>query len=164
MTAHLPTGTDSSVAPRAGLGVTWWPAAWLERLGVGLDGRAGTNLGVSSTQFVGGFSDTTIGISARARFGGALSIEGAGGPALHISSFSGTATRTGRSTTFLRVNPALDAAVIPQLSFGNRARVGLWFGATVLLRSQRYSLDEELLLRVPTVSFDLGGRASFALD
>jgi hypothetical protein len=86
------------------------------------------------------------------------------GPSLHLTSLSGTATATGRSATIERLDPAIDTVVVPQVSLGARARIGLFLGSTVLLRTQRYSLGDDVLLRVPAVAFDLGGRASLAFD
>jgi hypothetical protein len=164
-TAHFPTDATPSVAPRAGLGLSWWPPPWRERFGLGVDVRAGTSVGFSSRSFVGTFSDLAAGASARARLGGQrLSVEVLAGPSLHLTSLSGTSTETGRSTTIQRVDPALDVAVVPQVSLGGRAGIGLFFGSTVMLQTQRYSLDSDLLLRVPAVGFDIGGRASLALD
>jgi hypothetical protein len=164
-TGHFPTGTDPSVAPRAGLGFAWWPVRWRERFGFGIDLRAGASGSFSPRSFVGTFSDTAAGASARARLGGEpLSVEVLIGPSLHLTSLSGTATATGRSATIQRLDPAFDIVVIPQVSLGARARVGLFLGSTVLLRTQRYSLDTDEILRVPAVAFDMGGRASLAFD
>ncbi len=104
-------------------------------------------------------------MSARARLGGEpLSVEVLTGPSLHWTSLSGTATASGRSATIQRFDTAVDVAVVPQISLGARARIGVLLGASVLLRTQRYSLGDDVLLSVPPVSFDLGGRASLAFD
>jgi hypothetical protein len=127
--------------------------------------KAGTSVGIAGQTFAGDFSDTVLGLSARARLGGApWSVELVVGPSLHITSLSGAALDTGRPSSVQRGDPALDGAVVPQISLGARLRLGVFLGASVLLRTQRYSLNEDLVLRLPPVGFDLGGRASLALD
>lgn len=163
--ARLPTGTSASAAPRASLGVGWWPRWWREHLGFGLEARAGTSLDVTGARFAGSFSDTSVALTAR----GAVAIrplwlEVAAGPSLEITSLTGAEIATGRTSSILRADPAFDLAFVPQLALGDRLRLGLYFGLDAFLRTQRYLLGSDLVLRVPPVSLDLGGRASLALD
>jgi hypothetical protein len=161
----MPTGTDASVAPRAGLGASWWPSAWSESVGFGIDARAGTSLDVEGPRFTGSFSDTVVGASARARLArDRFSLEVAAGPALHVTSLSGAEITSGRSSSVQRGDPAVDVALIPELALGGRLRLGLLLGLDALLRTQRYTLDGDLVLSLPTVAFDLGAIASLGLD
>jgi hypothetical protein len=163
--AHLPIGTGAPVAPRVGLGVSSWPGRWHERIGFGLDLRAGTSPGIATSTFAGSFSETVVGLSARTRLGGdRLSVELATGPSLHVTSLTGVEIATGTPSSILRGDPGLEVAAIPQLALGARLRLGLFLGASFLLRTQRYSLDADLVFRLPAVGLDLGGRASLALD
>jgi len=163
--AHLPTGTDALVAPRAGLGVSWWPGVWSESVGFGIDARAGTSLDVESPTFTGSFSDTVVGASARARLGyERLSLELAVEPALHVTSLSGAEIGSGRGSSIQRADPAFDVGLIPQVAVGDRLRLGLFLGLDALLRTQRYVLDGDVVLSLPALAFDLGAIASLGLD
>lgn len=163
--AHLPTGARDDVAPRAGLSVAYWPRAWRERVGFGAGVKGGLNEDVSSGTFTGSLSDTVLDLNARGMLArDALSLELAVGPSLHVTSLSGAVSAGARSVSVQRGDAALDASLVPQLSLGARVRLGLFLGASVLLRTQRYTVGQDLVLRLPPLGFDLGGRASLALD
>jgi hypothetical protein len=53
---------------------------------------------------------------------------------------------------------------VGDVALGTRVRLGPLVGASLLLRTQRYSLLGDLVLRMPPVVLDLGGRVSLALD
>lgn len=165
VTAHLPTGTGEQVTPRAGVSMAYFPRVWHERVGLGAAVLAGPNQDVSSGGFNGSLSDTVVALTVRGRLGNdPLSIEGAMGPSLHVTSLSGTVLGSAHATSIQRGDPALDASVVPQVLVGSRLRVGLFLGTSVLMRTQRYTVGQDLVLKLPLVGFDIGGRASVALD
>ncbi len=163
--ARAPTGTSSSVAPRAGLSVSYWPHAWNERLGFGMGVKAGLNQEVSSAAFAGSLSDTSLHLDVRGLWEHEpFVLEGAVGPSLHVTQLSGAVVGSGATSSVLRGDPALSVAFSPQISVGSRLRLGLSLGTSILLRTQRYSVGPDMVLRLPPVGFDIGGRASLALD
>jgi hypothetical protein len=163
--ARVPTGTEDTLAPRAALAISWWPPAWREHLGFGLEARAGTSLDVASTRFAGSFSDTGVGLTVRGAVAMApLWLEVDAGSSLQVTSLTGAEIATGRASSIMRADPSLDLALVPQLALGSRLRLGLFVGLGALLRTQRYVLDSDVVLRIPPLVLDLGGRASLALD
>ncbi len=162
--AHLPTGTRDDLAGRAGLSVTYWPRPWRERFGFGGGVISGLNQEIAGASFTGSLSDTVVELNARGMLASEpFSLELAAGPSLHVTSLSG-AIPFGRPASVQRGDPALDTSLVPQLSLGPRLRVGLFLGSSILLRTQRYTVGQDLVLKLPQVGFDLGGRASLALD
>jgi hypothetical protein len=163
--AQSPTGTNATLSARAGVAGSWWPSPWGEHLGLGLELLGGPNVDVVTPGFVGNFSDVAAGASARARAGNAsLSAEVGAGPSLHFTSLSGTGVASGRSASVSRVDAAIDLEAAGDVALGTRVRVGPVFGTSLLLRYQRYSLRNDLVLRMPPVLLDFGGRVSIALD
>lgn len=163
--ARVPTGSEDTLAPRAALAISWWPPAWREHLGFGLDARAGTSLDVASPRFAGSFSDTGVGLTVRGAVALApLWLEVDAGPSVQVTSLTGAEIATGRPSSIMRADPSFDMALVPQIALGTRLRLGLFFGLEALLRTQRYVLDGDVVLRTPPLLFDLGGRASLALD
>jgi hypothetical protein len=163
--AQTPTGTSATFAARAGIAGSWWPSRWGEHVGFGLGVLAGPNIDVLAPGFVGNFGDVDVGADARARLGGSsLSLEIGAGPSVHVTSLSGTGVASDRSTSVARVDPAIEVEAVADIALGARVRLGPLVGASLLLRTQRYSLEGDLVLRMPTAVFDLGGRVSLALD
>jgi hypothetical protein len=162
---RVPTGAEDTLAPRAALAISWWPPAWREHLGFGLEGRAGTSLDVTSPRFAGSFSDTGVGLTVRGAVAVApLWLEVDADPSLQVTSLTGAEIATGLASSIMRADPSFDLALVPQLALGARLRLGLFVGLEALLRTQRYVLDGDVVLRVPPLVLDLGGRASLALD
>jgi hypothetical protein len=163
--AQSPTGTNGTFAARAGVAGSWWPSPWGEHLGLGLELLGGPNLDVVTPGFVGTFSDVAVGASARARIGSAaLSGELGAGSSLHVTTLSGTGVASGRSASVGRVDAAMDLEAAGDVALGTRVRLGPVVGTSFLLRYQRYSLRSDLVLRMPPVLLDFGGRVSIALD
>jgi hypothetical protein len=160
-----PTGAQALLAARVGVGASWWPLAWHERAGFSVDVRAGPNADVAASSFAGSFGDVVVGALARARLGGdVLSVDVGAGPTLHITSLSGTGGATDRAVSVQRADPALDIEGALDVALGARVRLGPLVGADLLLRRQVYSLNADVVLRMPPVVFDFGGRVSVALD
>jgi hypothetical protein len=134
-------------------------------VGFGIDVLAGPNVDVLSPGFVGNFGDVVIGSTARARLGSnLLSVELGAGPSVHVTSLSGTGVASGRSASVGRADPAIEVETLADIALGTRVRLGPLLGTSLLLRTQRYSLQSDLVLRMPPVLLELGGRVSLALD
>jgi hypothetical protein len=86
------------------------------------------------------------------------------GPALVLSSLDGQALATGKDLHALRLDPALNAGTIVDLTPGSNVCVGLIFDASALLRFQRYALDGAPLLREPSFVMLGGVRLSLEVD
>jgi hypothetical protein len=162
---EAPTGTSAAVGLRTGVGGSFWPAKWGEHVGIGVDLRAGPRLDIATASFSGSFGDVVVGASARTRISTlALSIELGAGPSLHVTSLSGTGVGSVRTASIQRFDPALDVEVDGDIALGSRVRVGPLVRTSILLRNQRYVLQNDPVLRLPPVLFDFGGRVSLSLD
>jgi hypothetical protein len=167
---HL--GTNATVVPSAGLSLIFWPHTWNGRVGVGIEGRAGldryTKGALSSrTDVSAALSESVAAVSARARFGdGRLFLELAAGPSLHILGLSYSVVSAGSpmAGTVTRVDPAFEVAAFPEVSIGDRVRVGALIGSSLLPVHQRFIAAGETVLRIDAAAYDFGGRVSFVLD
>jgi len=162
---RTPTGTNPALALEGALGGSFWPSIWKGRLGVGLSLVAGPSLDIAGPLFAGTFSDSSVAATARARVERQhFAIELELGPALHITSLAGTSLSTTRSASVQRGDVALRGVIVPELVLSRRVAVGLPLGLATFLRTQRYEIGNDLVLRTPLLTFDFGGRVSFALD
>ena len=165
MLGRTPTGTNPALALEGALGGSFWPSIWKGRLGVGLSLVAGPSLDIAGPLFAGTFSDSSVAATARARVERQhFAIELELGPALHITSLAGTSLSTTRSASVQRGDVALRGVIVPELVLSRRVAVGLPLGLATFLRTQRYEIGNDLVLRTPLLTFDFGGRVSFALD
>ena len=87
-----------------------------------------------------------------------------GRPLLVLSSLDGQALATGKSLHALRLDPAINAGTIVDLTPGSNICVGLVFDASSLLRFQRYELDGAPLLSEPSFVMLGGVRLSLEID
>lgn len=162
---RTPTGAHAPLALVGGLAASFWPGALGGRFGAGLDFLAGPGVDVSDALFAGTFSDASFGATARARFTRAsFAVEIDVRPALHWTSLSGTSLATARTLSIQRGDASLGATVVPELALGKRLAIGTPLGVDAFLRTQLYVLGSDVVLQVPTIAFDFGGRLSLALD
>lgn len=165
VTGRAPTGAPAPVAAEGGLALSYWPALFGKRYGVGIDFRWGPSIDVTSATFAGTFADTSFAATARARFDAhPFALELQLRPALHLISLSGTALATSRSASVERGDVSIGAFVVPEIALGRRLAVGAPLGIDTFLRTQLYVLGDAEVLRMPTFAFDFGGRVSVALD
>ncbi|HEX4628707.1 MAG TPA: hypothetical protein VH137_07950, partial [Gemmatimonadales bacterium] len=161
--ARAPTGGSDSMEPRVALGGSVWRA---DRLGLGLQLQAGPGVSVGSSAFQGELREGALEATGRLRVHGDqwVAFEFLAGPALVLSSLDGHAAATGKELHALRLDPALNAGTIVDLTLGSNVCVGLIFDASALLRFQRYALDGAPLLREPSFVMLGGVRLSLEVD
>jgi hypothetical protein len=161
--ARAPTGGSVSMEPRVALGASVWHAA---SLGLGLQVQAGPGVSMGSSVFQGELREGALEATARVRVRGDrwIAFEFLAGPSLVLSSLDGQALATGKSLYALRLDPAINAGTIVDLTPESNISVGLVFDASSLLRFQRYELDGMPLLSEPSFVMLGGVRLSLEID
>lgn len=164
--ARAPTGASAAVEPRAGAGLSVWPARFGEHAGLGVDLEAGAGVSVTSGAFQGELRGGSLAITARLRAPVPpwLALELEGGPAIVLASLDGQAVPGGASLHALRVDPAFDLGAMADVTLGPRVSVGLGATGSAFLRYQRYALDSAPFLEGPPVVVVFGLRLSVEVD
>jgi hypothetical protein len=118
--------------------------------------RVGTGLAVRSAEVSGHYRISTLSLGAR--YLRDLSLVEAGaqlGLSLHFGGFRGTLTGGGEVSD-RRINPSMDGAVLVRRWVTPRVGIGLGFGASVLLKRQRFLARGQPILTLPQVDW-MGG-------
>ena len=147
--------------PRGGLGLSIWPRALREHLGLGVVASTGPGAHVQSPSIDGQLSEVTLQASLRSRlrFGTRFALEPALGASVHWTRFGGTVTTDDEPFQEARMDPGLDAALAGDVLFGN-VMIGLRACAGLLLQSQRYFVGSTTVLGSGAVLGDVVLRIS----
>ncbi len=146
------------VEPRLGIGVSWWPTAFGDRLGAAMTAQSGPGIAIDEPNLVGRFSDTAFGVSARARlpFGGRFRIVPELGASLHMTDLDGAVILLNQRTHVSRANISVDATAGTQLRITRDVYIALRVGGSYLLRNQRYLVAGEPVLTLPSTEWEIG--------
>lgn len=152
---------NSISEPRGGLGLSIWPRALRERLGLGLIASTGPGAPVRSSSIDAQFSEVTFQASLRSRlhFGSQFALEPELGGSVHWTRFDGTVTLDDEPFQELRTDAALDVGLAADFLLGN-VMVGLRACAGFLLQSQRYLVGDATALGSGMVVGDVALRIS----
>jgi len=135
----LRSGTPSAVEPRAGIGLSVWPAAFAHRVGLTLGAESGTGIHVDGDRFTATIIDVSLrlAIAARWRFAPSVALEAELGGAAHVLFVDGFVVTDRASASLRRVDPAIEPRVaLDFAAAGGRVRVAPWIGVAYLTRSQ----------------------------
>lgn len=146
----------SAYEPRLGLGVAWWPSAgWFAgTVGVSI----GTGIEVNNKLFQGRMIDpeATLAARTRSRIGRGLQLSAAVGPALHITLLDGTVLSEEHRAQVWRVAPSLRGELQADWRFTRWLRLGARGAGFLMLATQRYTVENEAVLTVSRLAFDVG--------
>ncbi len=157
---RVPTHAADSVAARFGLEAAYFPAWFRGYAGIAASFDAGPSLDVNRPGvFSGTFTDVSTGLMVRGRLPlrSWLWLEGGFGPGLHFTSLDGSSPTGDVAGHVSRTNVSLDALVAVEFAW-RWLRAGPFLGTSFMLQSQRYFIDQELVLDVPTAQVQLGLR------
>jgi hypothetical protein len=171
--AAAPQRVASAWALEAAGGPRIWPSVgWEPRLfatvhwhWLSLGASAGPGASVDTPAFLGRLRDVQVGAAVRLGFGGdRLRAELALGPSLHVTTLDGIARTFVFSVDANRADPSFDAAAALDARVGGHTAVGLFGGADVFLRRQRYLVGDVAVVDLAPVAIDLGLRVKVDLE
>jgi hypothetical protein len=153
---------QSTLEPRAGLGVHVWPGA--RRLGLALRTAFGTGLAVDAVSFRGRLLALELLLAGELRYPASrtLQLSAAGGPSLHLTFLNGTLNRDGAASA-TRAVPALALELAGSWFASRSFRAGIRAAASWLLRPQRYLVRGEPVFELSRTAFELGVTGAWTL-
>jgi len=157
---RVPTHAADPVAARFGLEAAYFPAWFRSYVGIAVSLDAGPSVDVSRPGvFSGTFTDVSTGVMVRGRLPlrSWLWLEAGFGPGLHFTSLDGSSPAGDVAGHVSRTNASLDVMVGAELAW-KWLRAGPLVGTSFMLQSQRYLIDQDLVLDVPTAQVQLGLR------
>lgn len=160
--AHVRRTEAASVETRLGFGVWWWPEALDDRAGFAVHAAAGPGTALDDPAFVGRFTAVTAGALAGydVALGGGVRLVPQLGASVHWTALDGAVLDRGLTVHVSRANPSLDAAVELRRELVAGVGLGVRVSMSYMLRSQRYLVDGEPILDLPSVELD----AAIVLD
>jgi hypothetical protein len=143
--------------------VTAGASAWLDasrRVGLGLAVQLGPGLGVEAPRFTGRWGEVTLTPSVRAHVpvGRHLELEPRVGVGLHATSIDGVAVRTAKPASTSRFDGSLDAGLAADLVVSPTFHVGLEAAGSLLLRYQRYLVENDSVFELAPLQGYVGLR------
>jgi hypothetical protein len=146
--------TDPDAAElRLGLGFAYFPSAG--PLGAFIRVASGPGVATRDDFFEGRLTDTEVMIGGAVRWAFGRVRIGAGlGATMHVTLLDGTALTTGASVEVVRVNPSLDVTLAFDVLVSRSFRIGLHAGGAWRIRTQRYLVEENVVLSVSPMAFE----------
>jgi hypothetical protein len=162
---RFPTHAADPVEARFGLEAAYFPLWFRGYAGVAASFDAGPSVDVSRPGvFTGTYSDVTTGVMVRGRIPLRtwLWLELGLGPGLHFTTLDGSSPSGDVLGHVNRTDVSLDVMVGVEAAW-KWLRVGPFLGTSFMLQSQRYFIDQDLVLDVPTAQLQLGLRLGVEL-
>jgi hypothetical protein len=131
------------VDPRVGLGLVWWPRAWLRWVGLSLCLEDGLEATADTSEFSGELSDHALSLSVRTHLpvGPMVAIEPSIGFGGHLTMLYGTIDGQ-RIDGLTRVDPTVETSLLGRVRLASAIDVGIRLAVTYFLTWQTY-VDED---------------------
>lgn len=158
--SHASPG-GASFEPRAGVGLTWWPAFLSARYGVGLEAELGPGQTVQKSGFRGRLYDLTAVLAVRRDialrgFGERLSAVPMLGVGLHVTRFAGEQQPMRLPVRIGRLVPSVIAGVAVHARVGRITRIGATLHGALMTRAQDYESMDRTIVGAPAFAAGAG--------
>ena len=169
-TSSSSVSLSSLLEPQSGIGVSAWPSAWSGHFGVGAVAQFGLGTSVtklldSAETFQGQFVQGSLTVTARARTtAGPVGFEAQAGPAVRVTSLSGSLSNGANVQSQIDWASALDGAAAVDLALGSHLTLGVLVDVTELLPDQSYELNPTTPLFDQQTDLFAGARLSLEVD
>jgi hypothetical protein len=165
--AAVRSGTPSAIEPRAGLGASFWPAAYGRHLGFACGAELGTGVRVQGASFTGTAVDASMRVAIVASWPLArgVAIEPSLGGAAHVVVVDGFVVTEATPVSVLRLDPAIEPRLaLDFAAFSGRLRVAPWVGAAYMIRSQELLVHGATVLDLAPLVAQGGVRVSLGVE